>query len=219
MVDPSTLLAPDGIEWVELNRELGVEIVISGWFGEWLDGRFEVEPVEFVAPEDRDGLWDRVEELRASGIVAELRRFDHHEVWLDDEAMAVQQRLIDSGHPAAVIWADEWTYLQSHSWLTSKFRLVLDSIEQAGAVVLEFSKETGMRLIAEVIPAEHIPSSVTPELVGRAAVKWIVVGGASIGGGTVGAILGGPLGGLVAEKLGNAVGVGLAKAAVVKFDP
>jgi hypothetical protein len=219
MVDPSTLLAPDGMEWVALNRELGVEIVISGWFGEWLDGRFDVEPYELVAAEDRDGLLERVERLRAEGVAAELRRFDHHEVRLDAEAMEVQERLIDFGHPAAPIWADEWAYLQSHSWLTSKLRLVLDSFEEAGAVVLEFSKEVGMRMITEVIPAEHVPPSLTPELVGRAAVKWIVVGGATIGGGTVGALLGGPLAGHLAEFLGDTLGNKVAKAAVVKFDP
>ena len=213
MVDPSTLLAPDGIEWVALNRDLGVEVVISNWFGEWLDGRFEVESVEFVAPEDRDGLWERVGSLR-DGVAADLRRFDHHEAQLEDAAYEVQMNLINSGRRSAAIWADEWAYLQSNSWLTSKLRLPVEAFRDAGAAVLEFGKRTGINLIAEVIPRDEIPASINAETVGQAAVKWIVVGGATIGGGTLGGLLG-PFG----SAAGGFLGGRLSKAAALAIDP
>ncbi|HEU5062611.1 MAG TPA: hypothetical protein VFT79_05590 [Solirubrobacterales bacterium] len=201
------------MEWVALNQDLGVEVVISNWFGEWLEGRFDVEADEFVAPEDRDGLWERVERLRGEG-VADLRRFDHHEVRLEDDAYQVQMNLIDSGRPGAVIWADEWAYLQSNSWLTSKLRLPVEAFRDAGAAILEFGKRTGINLIAEVIPRDDIPASINAETIGRAAVKWIVVGGATIGGGTLGGLVG-PVGGAAGGFLANR----LSKAAALAIDP
>lgn len=223
MVDPSTLFSAEGLEWVVSNRELGVEVFISHWIGEWLDGTQSADPSLFLASDDLEQFESRMAELRANDIVRTLTRFDHREARLAGEAMSVLETLLSKDLPAAEVWADEWAYLQSHSWLTSKLRHPLDAFRDAGAAILEYGREKGLDLIAEVIPAEHIPPSITSEILARAAVKWIVVGGATIGGGTLGGVwgahLGGPVGGVIAKRALARFGRRLSTAAVLAIDP
>jgi hypothetical protein len=63
----------------------------------------------------------------------------------------------------------------------------------------------------------------TKKLIATATVKWIVFGGASVGGGTLGAVagtsIGGPIGGILGGKaIGFAAG-NATKAAVLAIDP
>jgi hypothetical protein len=222
MMDPSTVLAEEGPNLIRQSLEMGVTVVISHWFGEWLDGNRDVDPRPFVPPEDLDILNRQLDELRNSGLSAELRRFDHHDVDLSPEHSLVLEALLANDLPPAVVWADEWAYLQSHSWLMSKLRHPLDAFRDAGAVVVEWGEHKGMEMIAEVIPADRIPPTLTREIIGRATVKWIVVGGATIGGGTLGGYLGahlGPVGAVIAKRAFARAGRTLSTAAVLAVDP
>ncbi len=107
--------------------------------------------------------------------------------------------------------------MQTHSFLVSKLRRPLDAFRDAGSVILEFGQRMEDYLIRQVIPADAVPSVFTPGFRAKVGAKWIVVGGATIGGGTRGGVLGGlgGLGGLV----GSFVSGTLAKAAVVAIDP
>jgi hypothetical protein len=90
-------------------------------------------------------------------------------------------------------------------------------------VVLETSREFGIELLGEVIPMQDYPDGVDADLIGRGVVKWLVVGGATIGGGTLGGLVGGALGGPIGSFLGEQILEHLAEAGakrvVVAIDP
>jgi hypothetical protein len=216
MVDPSTLLSAEGPQWVRENLERGVTVVVSSRVERWLarDLGFDLE--HLVAPEDWDELGPRLDELAELAPALEL--FDHRDAELAPGAQEVLQELVWTDVPSALVWADEWAYLQSHSWLVSKLRRPIEAFRDAGSAVVELGEKAAMHLISEVIPPERVPASITPEIAGRAALKWVAVGGATIGGGTLGGLLGGPLA-PVAAKAGGFLGGTMAKAAVVALDP
>jgi hypothetical protein len=116
-----------------------------------------------------------------------------------------------------------WAFLQSQSFLVSKLRHPLDAFRDAGSAIVEFGRDVGRNLIGQVIPADRIPPALTPGLISRAAAKWIVVGGATVGGGTlggvVGTLIGGPAGAGLIGKTGGFASGALTKAAVMAIDP
>lgn len=223
MLDPSTLLSEEGPELIAANLEMGVEVLISRHFGAWLEGAFDLDPRELLAPEDAELVGQRLERLREMDALARLRRFGSVDARLNRPSATVLDGLIDGDSVANLIWADEWAYLQSNSLLGSKARHPLDAFRDAGAAIVEFGKRAGLNLIADVIPRDHIPASIDRGLIGRAALKWIVVGGVAAGGGTLagiaGATLGGPIGGLAGGKAGIYVGGRVSRAAVLAIDP
>lgn len=221
MIDPSLALSDQGLEWMEINLERGVELVVPMVVTHWIEGNDGIDPGLVLAPEDLESFDLRLAVLRERA--PDLRGFDHKGVDLDEDARAALDRLLATDIPAASVWADEWAYLQSNSWLTSKLRLCLDAFESAGVVVVEFGREVGIELIEQVIPADHLPDSIDGEVILRATVKWIVVGGAHALGGTVGGIagagVGGPVGAVIGEKVGGFAGKALARKAVLAVDP
>jgi hypothetical protein len=104
--------------------------------------------------------------------------FSHVEdVHLSPEAMEVLRALVLSDDPVDALHADEWAFRQSHSFLISKLRRPLEAFRDAGCAIVELGRKTRDRLIRGVIPDEHFPAVLTPQLMARVAVKWIVVGG------------------------------------------
>lgn len=206
MVDPSLVFSENGPEWVGLNREAGVEVVVPRIVTEWLAGEVDVDPSLLLAAEDVEMLDLRLAAIRELGPET-LSSFDHYQVDLDPDAREVLEGLLSSGDPAAAVWADEWAYLQSNSWLAARLRRCLDAFETAGAAVIEFGQDVGIDLIEQVIPAEHLPRSINREVILRATAKWIVVGGAHALGGTLGTVAGagvaGPVGAAIGEKLAS----------------
>jgi hypothetical protein len=221
--DPSLLLSPAGAEVVEEARGVGVEIVVPQTFVEALEGRIDLNLEALVAPEDLDALGASVDQARQLLATGVLVPFSADGVELRGDAQSVLGQLLSNDDPIARLDADEWAFLQSNSWLASKLRRPLDAFRDAGAVIVEVGRDFGMKLIGEVIPSDHIPPNVTPELVMRASVKWLVVGGAGFGGGTLGGSLGtmvgGPVGGTVGHVLVGRAVKRAAKATVLAIDP
>lgn len=222
MIEPSLLFSEHGIEWVRRSLETDVELVVPSIVYEWLGGVGDLDPSLLLAPEDAEMFEANLAAIGEFGPDV-LRSFNHRQAAIDSSAQLVANRLLASEDPAANTWADEWAYLQSHSWLAAKLRRCLDAFEAAGAAVVEFGKEVGIDLIEEVIPPEHLPRSIDAEVILRATAKWMVVGGSHALGGTVGSIagaaVGGPVGVVIGEKLGGFVGEELATKAVLAIDP
>jgi hypothetical protein len=222
MIDPSLLFAANGSDWLRLNREAEVEVVVPRIVAEWLDGAGDLEPSLLLAPEDVEMLDPRLEEIRELASEG-LRVIDHREISLDAISNETIERLHESGDPAADVWADEWAYLQTSSWLTAKLRRCLDAFEAAGVAIVEFGQEVGVELIEEVIPARHLPQSINRSVILKATVKWVVVGGAHALGGTVGAVAGsaagGPVGAVIGEKLAGYAAGDATKRALLAIDP
>jgi|GEM_PF-3252682 len=216
MIDPSTLLSAEGPQWVRENLRRGVTVVVSSRVEGWLAGGPDSDLSRLIAPEDWEEVEHRLDEL--SPLAAGFEFFHHRDAELSPAAEAVLKELAWADTPSATVWADEWAYLQSRSWLTSKLRRPIEVFRDAGSAVVELGARAAEHMIAEVIPAERIPASITPEIAGRAALKWIAIGGATVGGGTLGGMLTGPFAPLAA-KAGGFFGGTLAKAAVVALDP
>jgi hypothetical protein len=221
MVDPSLLLSEEGLAWLDKDESARRSIVIPAVFAEWLSGERELEIESLVAPEDLESVSER--RARLNEILGEVAAFSHHEATLSRQAQAVLQSLLDSKDPIGELRADEWAFLQSHSFIASKVRHALDAFRDAGAVIVEFGRKVGRQLIAQVIPADKLPSVLTPKLMAVATIKWIFVGGAQVGGGTLGGVVGTAIGGTPGTILGGAAGryagrrVG--QAAVMAIDP
>jgi hypothetical protein len=88
---------------------------------------------------------------------------------------------------------------------------------------LQKGRKIGQNLIHQVIPRDHVPSVLTPGFVAKATAKWIVVGGAAAGGGTLAGIaassFGGPIAGVVVGGFARSRVQKLAEAAALVIDP
>jgi hypothetical protein len=157
---------------------------------------------------------------RLGGLFAEARvpTFSYRDVQLSPEHAEVLQSLLEAhelpGLASNGIYADEWAFLQSQSSLISKLRNPLDAFRDAGSAIVEFGMDFGWKLVRHVIPAEHVPSVLTPAVVAKVGGKWTILGGAYIGGGTLGGMVGAGIGGPLGAWFGGKIGGGLAEEAV-----
>jgi hypothetical protein len=213
MVDPSLLLSQEGLAWLEGEESVHSGIVIPTVFGEWLREERDLDIESLVSPEDIGAIWER-RSMLVEILGEDFTTFSYRQSDLPVETRTVLERLLESGDSLSELHADEWAFLQSYSTLGSKLRHPVRAFRDAGAAVLEFGREVGLELLAEVIPPEHIPAVLTGGVIAKGVIKWIVVGGATIGGGTLGGLLG-TLGGQVGGEAANAI----SKAAVLAIDP
>jgi hypothetical protein len=206
MLDPSFVLSREGAEWLEGDPEALSGVVVPHAFMAWMQEGAPVEDMlAFVAPEDRDGI-----EERRAGIWRRFqaaRVFSFEEAQLGDPEQEVLLALRERGDLASLIAADEWAYLQTHSWGLSKLHLPLDAFREAGAAVAEYGRRLREEMVATVIPSRGGPPEITRRVLGKTAAKWLILGGAGAGGAALGAIG------------GMAIGSGAAIPAVRAFDP
>lgn len=225
MADPSLLLSQAGERMLE---EGSPNLVVSQSFLDILrvDGEIDFDFFQvFRADDDDTDPSSYVERIRE--ITHDVPGFSYQtaleENLLDEESRRVLDRILESDDPLAAIDADQWAFLNSHSWLGSQSRRALDVFRRARAVVIEASRDIGIKLLDEVIPMDGRPDGVDAALIRRGMVKWLVVGGAGIGGGTLGGLLGaalaGPIGTLVGEQVIEHLAEAAAKRVVVALDP
>jgi hypothetical protein len=194
MLDPSFLFSEGGISWLqEQSHVRQEEIVVSSAFVRWLRSGEPVEDViDLVDSDDRD----EVDERRAAlfQLLRSSPTFDSEGVELAREDEEVFLVLRESGGVVAEILADEWAFLQSHSWALSKMHLPLDRFRDAGAAVLEYGRRLREEMVSVVIPQKGAPPAVTRALLAKASAKWLIVGGAGAGGALLGPVGAGILG-------------------------
>ncbi len=184
VVDPSFLCSGDGLEWLEGDPDLRLMAVAPQTFIELLRGAADVELRSLLDPEDAQLFSERRERIEA--VLDELGGFSHRDVVLRPRSVEeVRLTLVLERSPRGDLRADEWAFLQTHSVMLSNLRRPLDAFRDAGAVIVEFERKSGAKLLEQVIPKEHLPPTVTRKLIATATVKWIAFGGASVGGGTL----------------------------------
>ena len=194
MLDPSFLFSEDGVVWLEQERpELG-GIVVSATFARWLSP-LEPEPPTFIDRDDWDDYADRRDRLFNALHDAPRFAYGDVETALDSPSREVLEALLTLDLPRvhAEILADEWAFLQSHSWMIAKLQGPIDAFRDCGAAVVQYGRKVRDQMIEVVIPKGDAPPALTWSLAGKAGAKWIVVGGATVGGttlGPAGAVLG-----------------------------
>lgn len=207
MLDPSFLFSEEGISWLQEERNVRQEeVVVSSAFVRWLHSPEPVEDViVLVDADDRK----EVDERRAA--LFQLLRgsptFSSDGVDLERGDEEVLFALREPGGIVADILADEWAFLQSHSWALSKMHFPLDRFRDAGAAVLEYGRRLREEMVSVVIPQKGAPPAVTRRLLAKSSAKWLIVGGAGAGGALLGPVGAGIL------------GSGVAVPAVRAFDP
>jgi hypothetical protein len=227
MVDPSLLLSEEGSAWLVEDPTVLSHFVVAGTAMRWLQGEVDVNPTRLLSPEDSGAYDERRSQLPP--LLSNVPTFSYAQVapQLNPEHNAVLRNLLQDAPTSELavnrLYADEWAFLQSQSMLISKLRRPLDAFREAGSAVVEFGRGVGWKLVRRVIPEEHLPPSLTGKLMVRATVKWIVLGGAAIGGGTLGAMVGtavgGPVGGILGHKAAGVLAEETAHAAVLAIDP
>ena len=207
MVDPSFLLSEEGTQW--LLDELGAAlegIIVSATF---LTGLQESVPAEamrrLVAPEDVPSFEQRAALLRE--MLTGVQAFSYESADLDQPDRDVLSALLELGGLEGAILADEWAFLQSHSWAISKLHRPLDAFRDAGAAVVEYGRRLRDEMINVVVPSGAAPGVLTSRVIAKASAKWLIVGGASAGGALLGPLAAG------------IAGTGIAVPVVRAFDP
>lgn len=221
MADPSLLLTEAGLTWVQ-DPAVRRRIVIPATFARWLTGETELDPTFLAAPADIQAVPDRRGQI--AEYLGDFRVFPYRAARLTvDSHVAVLRTLLGGEIPLGELRADEWAYLQSNSVLGSFTRAALDAFRDAGSVILEMGREAGWFLVEEVIPKEHLAEYTTRQAVATGAIKWVVIGGAHAGGGTVGGVVGTAVGGPIGAWIGGlagSLGAGTrTKASLLAIDP
>jgi hypothetical protein len=222
LVDPSFLLSAEGFAWFRDYPETLEGIVISEALRDWIvEGKHDFDPSALLAPEDVGFFEERRDDI--VNFVGGITTFSHEEADLSGPAEEVRGALLEDPElHGALIYADEWAFLQSHSRMLSKLRHPLKAFRDAGAVIVEIGRKAGRKLLEKVIPAEHLPEHITGRILLRAGAKWIVVAGAGLGGGALGGVIGGalgPAGAPIGHEIGRRAGTEAASAVCLAIDP
>ena len=208
LLDPSFVMSRPGFQWLASGGGWG-EVILPLTFRRWLEGEIDLDIMAVVAPRDRRAVDSR--RRYVLDLTTGMDVFSSGEADLPASSRDVLNALLALGGPNAELLADEWAFLQSQSWMTSKLRRPYEAFRDAGATLIEVGNKVGDRLIRQVIPADKIPPVLTAKFRAIAAAKWIGVGGVTVGVSVLGGALGiaGAAGGAYGgEKLASAV-VGL----------
>lgn len=170
-MDPSLLFTERALVWLEQDDSAAGSIAISA---------------AFMASLRRDSAANHVlpSSIRTSAIRRErlIRALDNVQTFSSDgvelapQADSVKRVLRERDRRMGAIWADEWAFLQSQSWMAATKRQVLDAFRNSGAAVVEYSRRLRDALIAGVVPTNHLPPIVTRRFLTKVGVKWLVVG-------------------------------------------
>lgn len=202
MVDPSLLLTEPGVQWLETSEDARAAAVVSYGFAEAVRIGDDDVLLRFVDSDDAGSISEARERLLY--VLDGIDAFTHQQInRLPARSANVRRQLLRSEDDGEIL-ADEFVYLVTHSWLLAKTRHVLDALRRAGVRIREHTPPYGDRLrrelIEQVIPAANIPAELTDEVQARAAIKWVIVGGTTLGlagatggWGAIGGLLLGPV--------------------------
>jgi len=219
-VDPSILLSDAGLTWLEEDAQARSDIVVSANFRQSIRELPQRLSSVFLPHSQVQLLSENRERLL--GVLEDVQQFDFHEVDLAVGERQVLDNLLSIGDLDSAALADEWAYLQSHSWGIGRFRPVLVAFARAGAVVVEYGRRARDEAIDVAIREQSIPAKLTAPFLARVGAKWLLLGGATAGaavaGGMAGSALLGPAG--IAVGAGTAYIAGQAGVVLLRaFDP
>jgi hypothetical protein len=205
MLDPSFLLSREGADLLgdyEFRRQTVIPLAFMAWMQE---GGSLKEILPLVAPDDVDELAEHRGDIWE--LFSLMQTFSAQGIQLAEHDEDVLLTLRERGDPISMMIADEWAFLQSHSWAVAKLPVMLDAFRDAGAAVVQYGRKLRDEMIKTVIPQTGAPPAMTPQLLATAAAKWIVLGGAGAAGAAIGTV-GGAM-----------IGSGVAIPVVRAFDP
>lgn len=214
MVDPSVLLTRAGLTWFTASvRDGGPAVrsmIVSESFYWIVNEGPEDLLLPFVGRRDRELIGFAKDTLRAT--LDPIERFSYESIAeLPPDVEMVRDALLRSARPETNIYADQWIYLATQSWMLAKNKAFLSRVQRAGAAVLELiPRSTHLdrallvhSLISKVIPEAKVPDVLTPDLMRAAGIKWVIYCLGSAGIGATAGMIGGPLGGAIGAVVGG----------------
>ena len=181
MVDPSILVSRRGMDWLEGDSQRRSQIVVSAAFYNALSNP---SASQFLRRrlESADGRFT-IQRLR--NYLDGVQRFTADQVQLSDSIELVKATLLLRRQYDYRIFADEWAYLHSQSWMISRSERALKAFLRAGAGVLQFGRRLRNEFISVVIPQQAMPRIISHQFLVLVGAKWLVVAGAAAGGGVI----------------------------------
>jgi hypothetical protein len=189
MIDPSILISWRGLKWLESDRAGREAVVIPAAFFNLL---FNPTESRFLPPLEPSAGEITLPRLRSALEGAQL--FEGRDVELPDSVDAVRQALLSLRGYDYRIFADEWAYLHSQSWMIARTERALRAFRRAGAGVLQFGRRLRNEFVDVVIPRQTGPRIISRQFLTIVGAKWLVVAGAAAAGGALGGIGGGVVG-------------------------
>jgi hypothetical protein len=170
------LLSTDGrglLQGCSVSKDFAAAITDDG-------GRFQEEVAEFgqysrysFEPADLDEIAQALE-------IGNLFSYSGAQPASESQS-SVTDHLLD-GSLLGGIYADEWVFLTTQSWLGSRSKRAFRAFNRAGASSLEIGTELMRTLVARTLKLDSVPSQLDSDLVRRAGLKWLAVGGAAATG-------------------------------------
>jgi hypothetical protein len=128
---------------------------------------------------------EEIEDLRSvTSFMEEVERFPVYEPFgenvVGSDFRGELERAVHDDDILAVL-AEEWSFLNSESWLVSRTRKPFSAFIRAGAIAVEGGRELFDRAVMKTLKMspEKVPSGLTRGQRLRATAKWIAVGGTS----------------------------------------
>lgn len=187
MVDPSILLSQRGLDWLERDSPGPTDIVVSAAFYEALSN----PSISLFLRRGIESAGRQITLQRLRIYLDGVQRFDGEAVELPDPIEEIRQALLSRSGYDNRIFADEWTYLHSQSWMIARSERAIRAFERAGAGVLQYGRRLRDELINVVMPQPAMPRIISQTFLARVGAKWLFVAGAAAVGGALAAIGGG----------------------------
>lgn len=176
LVDPSLALSASGTRWLQ---EPGVasSIAVSARFYELLRTK---SWQAFTA------FGESVDQARWSGLIDTLqgaRHFSFEEAAdLRQDLLQIRQHLLESNEPTAPVYADEWVFMQTQSWIGAKTRAFADAFQRAGATAVNTGRGALDAVVKKTlkIPDADVPPQITGQMIARTGLKFLAGGGPPI---------------------------------------
>ena len=179
MLDPSFVLSEEGAAFLSAGAEGGIErFALSRSFFDALESG-NVPDVEGWFPEEGPAV--EPSSLREALAGAQLFGYDEAEVE-EPRVAEVREGLRGELDPMmAEILADQWVFLQTQSWITSKLRYSFDVMSERGAEIKELPRKVGRKVIERTLKKKELPERVPLGMAAQAGAKWFAVGGSAVG--------------------------------------
>ena len=147
MLDPSFALSEKGAAFLSRDAEGEIErFAVSRSFVEALENGYVPDMRAWFSEAE-----PAIDLLLLREALGGAQHFSHEEVEVEEPRVAeVRDALLGELSPtAAEILADQWVFLQTQSWITSKLRYTFEVMAERGADLRELPEKVGRTVLAK----------------------------------------------------------------------
>lgn len=175
MLDPSTLLGDEGFEWLQDEPDLGRFVIPQHFINQLThDADYTKRDEQLFGPLPEGAARAALTSYLRRMTLFESRDLPHAEE-LPQDVRDVADRLRELG---SVLAAEEWLYFSTHTWLGARTEAVFSAFRQAGAAAVVVGRGAVATVVTRVLRLpDDTPDVLTAELLAKAGIKFLAVGG------------------------------------------